>query len=49
MNVVKLRVDESAQRGDSLAAAEELDGSLPENAKVGSDYLILLCICDLPK
>ena len=34
VNVVKLRVDESAQRGDSLAVAEELEGTVLENVKV---------------
>ena len=38
VNVVKLRVDESAQRGDSLAATEELEGTVLVNDKVSFNY-----------
>lgn len=42
VNVVKLRVDESAQRGDSLAVAEELEGTVLENVKVSFNYSIVM-------
>ena len=40
--MVKLRVDESAQRGDSLPAAGELEGTVLENAKVSFKYLSIM-------
>ena len=42
VNVVKLRVDESAQRGDSLVVAEELEGTVLENVKVSFNDSIIM-------